>query len=175
MLKQPKDLLNKILNEEMISIDNIRYEWFKGEKKMKKQLIITLVAVLLIVLGFSGCFEEDNDKKEDENPSIGYTLIGSWETYPYYYENGVRIDDAPSTAIIYENGTMASISVVDGSTIWSPYSMVNEQFCLGEEPDVYCYDIEFFDNGNRVILSTYYEDPETGLMNQIFIELIRTL
>jgi len=91
---------------------------------MKKQLIITLIAVLLIVVGFSGCFEEDNDKKENEKPLIEYTLIGSWETYPYYYENGVRIDDTPSTAIIYENGTMASISVVDGSTIWNPYSMV---------------------------------------------------
>jgi hypothetical protein len=134
-----------------------------------------MIVVLIICVGLSGCFEEKNDKKEDENPSMENTLIGSWETYPYYYENEVRVDDIPSTAIIYENGTMASISVFDNSTIWNPYSMINNQFCLGEEPDIYCYDIEFFDNGNRVILSTYYEEPESGLMNQIFIELIRTL
>ena len=47
--------------------------------------------------------------------------------------------------------------------------------CLGEEPDIYCYDNEFFDNDNRVILSTSYEDSETGVLNQIFVELIRTL
>ena len=53
--------------------------------------------------------------------------------------------------------------------------MINNQFCLGEDSDIYCYDIEFFDNGSRVILSTYYEDPETGLMNQIFVELKRLI
>ena len=140
-----------------------------------KKIIIIVVVVLLICVGLSGCFEENNDKKEDETPSMGNTLIGSWETYPYYYENGVRVDDIPSTAIIYENGTMASKSVFDNSTIWNPYLMVNNQFCLGEEPDINCYDIEFFDNDNRVILSTSWEDPDTGVMNQIFIELIRTL
>jgi len=136
---------------------------------MKIQLIIILVAVLLVCIGLSGCFEED------EKPSVEYSLIGSWETYPHYYENGDRIDLTSSSSVIYENGTMASASIYDDSTIWNPYSMVNDQFCLGEEPDVYCYDIEFFDNGSRVILSTYYENPETGLMDQLFIELIRTL
>lgn len=141
---------------------------------MKKQLIIIGILIILIAVGLSGC-NENNDKKENENPSIGNTLIGSWETHPYYYENGLRVDDTPSTAIIYENGTMASISIVDNSTIWTPYSMINNQFCLGEEPDIYCYDVEFFDNDSRVILLTYYEDPETGVMNQIFVELIRIL
>ena len=140
---------------------------------MKKGLLV--VFVLLLSISFSGCFKENNEKKEDEKLSIGNTLIGSWETYPYYYENGVRVDDKASIATIYENGTMASKSVVDNSTIWNPYSMINDQFCLGEELDIYRYDIEFFDNGNRVILSTYYEDPETGLINQLFFELIRTL
>ena len=128
-------------------------------KNMKKQLIMPIVVVLLITVGLCGCFEENNDKKEDDKPSIGFSLIGSWETNPYYYENG----------------TMASKSVVDNSTMWSPFSMTNEQFCLGEENDIYCYDVEFFDNGNRVILSTYYQDAETGLMTQLFVELIRTI
>ena len=142
---------------------------------MNKQLIIIVVAVLLICVGLSGCFEENNDKKEDDKPSIGFSLIGSWETNPYYYENGVRVDENASIATIYENGTMASKSVVDNSTMWSPFSMTNEQFCLGEENNIYCYDVEFFDNGNRVILSTYYQDAETGLMTQLFVELIRTI
>jgi hypothetical protein len=142
---------------------------------MEKQLIILIIAVLLICIGLSGCFDNNgnNDKKEDENSLIGNTLIGSWETYPYYYENGVRVNDTPSTATIYENGTMASISVVDNSIMWNPYNMTNEQFCLGEDFNLYCYDIEFFESGNRVILSTYYQDEETGLMNLLFIELIR--
>ena len=141
---------------------------------IRNLIIIVGITLVLMIVGLSGCFEENN-KKDDEKSSIENTLIGSWETYPYYYENGVRVNDTASIATIYKNGTMASKSVIDDSTIWNSYSMINDQFCLGTEPNVYCYDIEFFDHGNRVILSTYYEDPETGLTNQLFVELIRTL
>ena len=71
---------------------------------MKRRLMIIGIILILLTVGFSGC-NENNDKKENENPPMGNTLIGSWETYPYYYENGVRVDDTQSTAIIYENDT----------------------------------------------------------------------
>jgi hypothetical protein len=138
---------------------------------MKKQLIVLLLSVPIICIAFSGCFGTSSD--DEKNKIEGNTFIGTWETYPYYYVYGNRINETPSTATIYENGTMRTESVVNDEIIWNPYTIENNKFCMGEPSDSFCYDYEFSNNGNKVILSTVYQDEETGEWINFFVDLIR--
>ena len=48
---------------------------------MKKQLIIYVVTILLLVLGFSGCLEDSNKDKENGESSEDNLFIGKWKTH----------------------------------------------------------------------------------------------
>jgi len=142
---------------------------------MKKQLIICGVTIVLLMLGFSGCLDND-DKENGENPEVN-VFIGKWKTTIYYYDiNGTKYDEQPSNSTFYTNGTMGSESAYDDEIIWTPYVIENNQICLGEanSSDYYCYDYEFSDDGTEVTLWTYVQDPNSGDEYEIVVEMIKS-
>jgi len=142
---------------------------------MKKQLIVIGAAILLLALGLSGCFGDNNKDKENGESSEVNSFIGMWKTTPYRIENGTRIDEPSSNATIYNNGTMRTESVYDNEIMWTPYIIENNQICFGEAgaSDYYCYDFEFSNNGTKVTLVTIFQDPDTGETFELFVEMIK--
>ena len=145
---------------------------------MKKQLIIYIVTILLLILGFSGCLEDSNKDKQNNESSEINLFIGKWKTVPYYFdENGTRYDDQPSNSTFYNNGTMGSESIEDNEIIWTPFVIKNNQICFGEvnTSEYLCYNYEFSNNGTKAKLVTYVTNPysEYGEIYELVIEMIK--
>jgi len=141
---------------------------------MKKQLIIYGITILLLILGLSGCLD-DNDKENGVNPELK-VFIGKWKTTIYYYDiNGTKYDEQPSNSTFYTNGTMGSESAYDDEIIWTPYVIQDNQICLGEvnSSDYYCYNYEFSDDGTEGTLWSYIQDPNSGDEYEIVVEMIK--
>lgn len=145
---------------------------------MKKQLILYVVTILLLLLGFSGCMEDSNKDKENNDTSEVNLFIGKWKTTPYIiYENGTTYDDQPSKSTFYSNGTMGSESIEDDTIIWTPFVIENNQICFGDYNDSehLCYNYEFSNNGTKAILITYFTNPysEYEETYQLVVEMIK--
>ena len=145
---------------------------------MKKQLIIYVVTILLLILGFIGCLEDSNkDKENGESPEINL-FIGKWKTILYYFdENETRYDEQSSNSTFYNNGTMGSESVEDDTIIWTPYAIESNQICFGKinTSEYFCYNYEFSNNGTKAILMSYFTNPysEYEETYQLVIEMIK--
>jgi hypothetical protein len=145
---------------------------------MKKQLIIIVVTIVLLMFGLSGCFEDSNKDKENGENSEVNAFIGKWKTTIYYYaENGTRYDEPSSNSTFYTNSTMGSESVEADEIIWTPYVIENNQICLGEAnaSDYLCYYYNFSDDGTEATLITYFQDPnsESGETYEIVVKMIK--
>jgi hypothetical protein len=143
---------------------------------MKKQLIVIGIAILLLILGLSGCFEDSNKDKENGKNSEDNLFIGKWKTSIYYFdENGTRYNETSSNSTFYTNGTMGSGSVEDNEIIWTPYTIENNQICIGEADaqDYYCYDFNFSNNGTIATLWTYITDSDYGETIMYVIDMIK--
>lgn len=143
---------------------------------MKNLLIICGITILLLMLGLSGCLEDNN--KDNGGSSVANPFIGKWKTTPHdVYQNGTRFNENSSNSTFYNNGTMGSESVVADEIIWTPYVIQNNQICFGEAntSDFLCYDYEFSNNGTKATLVAYYSDPysDTGETIQIVVEMIK--
>jgi len=145
---------------------------------MKKQLIVIGIAILLLILGLSGCLGDGNkDTENGENSEIN-EFIGKWKTTPYdVYENGTRYNETSSYSTFYTNGTMGSESVEGNETIWTPYTIENKQICFGDANDsgYLCYDYNFSDDGTQAKLWTYVTNPysESGEAIWVVVEMMK--
>ena len=145
---------------------------------MKKQLIVIGIAILLLILGLSGCLEDSNkDKENGENPEIN-EFIGKWKTTPYNVdENGTRYNETSSYSTFYINDTMGSESVEDNEIIWTPYTIENNQICFGDvnDSEYLCYDYNFSDDETQATLWTYVTNPysDSGETILIVVEMMK--
>jgi hypothetical protein len=149
---------------------------------MKKQLIICGITILLLMLGLSGCLNNSNDnsnkdKGNGQNSEVNL-FIGKWKTIPHVvYANGSIFNESSSNSTFYNNGTMGSESVENKEIIWTPYTINNNQICLGEAnaSEYLCYNYEFSDNGTNAILVAEYTDPysDSGDTIEIVIEMTK--
>ena len=140
---------------------------------MKKEFIVCGVTTLLLIIGLSGCFEDNNKDNTQDN-----LFIGKWKTTIYYYdENGTRYDENPSNSTFYNNGTMGSESVENNEIIWTHFSIESNQICFGEvdDPEYLCYYYEFSDDGTQATLWTYVTDPysDYGETYELVIEMTK--
>jgi len=143
-----------------------------------KGTLAVCIAVLLLNIVFSGCFEDSTKDKENGKISEVNPFIGKWKTIIYYFdENGVRYDEQPSNSTFYNNGTKGSESVEDNEIIWTPFVIEKNQICFGEinDPDYLCYTYEFSNNGTKAILITYFTNPysEYGETYELVIEMTK--
>ncbi len=143
---------------------------------MKKQLIISGVLIVLLLLGVSGCFEDSNkDKENDISPEVKL-FLGKWKTIIYYYDvNGTRYDEQSSNSTFYTNGTMGSESAYEDVLIWTPYVIQDNQICLGEAnaTSYSCYYYEFSDDETEATLWTYFTEEYSGEMYEIVVEMTK--
>ena len=127
---------------------------------MKKQLIISTVTIVLLLLGFSGCFEDSNKDKENGISPEVKLFLGKWKTTIYCLmkmEQDMMKQSSNST--FYTNGTMGSESAYEGDEmIWTPYVIQNNQICLGEANDyrvILVIIMNFSDDETEATLWTY--------------------
>lgn len=144
---------------------------------MKKWLIIGVLTIFLIILGFSGCLNNnsDNNNKNNGGNSEGNLFIGTWKDTPYTIENGTRKNQSSSNVTFYYNGTMRTESVYDEEILWTPYIIKNNQICFGavNDPEYLCYNYIFSNNNTKVLLDATIEDQEAGFSYELFVELIK--
>jgi hypothetical protein len=145
---------------------------------MKKQLIIGGVIIVLLMLGFSGCFEDSNKDKENGVSPEAKLFIGTWKTSPYdVYENGTRYNETASNSTFYTNGTMGSESVEDNQIIWTSYTIENNQICFGDanNTEYLCYNYNFSDDGTQATLWTYVTNPysDSGETIWVVVEMMK--
>jgi hypothetical protein len=118
---------------------------------MKKQLILIGIAVILIVVGLSGCFENNNEKKNIVNDDTS-KFIGTWR---YLQDNSTE-----SLWTFYDNGSVKIVvtylyeDLPKNDTIWENFTVENNKLCLifSDSPDCLVY--KFFNNYNSVNLSS---------------------
>ena len=140
---------------------------------MKKEFIICIVTILLLILGLSGCLEDKNEDNTKDN-----LFIGKWKTTIYYFdENGTKHDEKPSNSTFYNNGTMGSESIENNEIIWTPYAIENNQICFGEvnDSEYLCYYYEFLEEGKQATLWTYVTNPysDYGETYELIIEMTK--
>ena len=146
---------------------------------MKKLLIISTITIVLLLLGFSGCFGDSNEDKENGVSPVVKLFIGKWKTTPYIvYENGTRSNETSSNSTFYTNGTMGSESVQDDEIIWTPYTIENNQICLGDANDseYLCYNYNFSDDGTQATLWTSVTNPysDSGETIWVVVEMMKS-
>ena len=123
---------------------------------MAKHLIEIGTAVLLLVVGLSGCV--DNSKLS--------RYIGTWTAIEYPKDQSNSSAPLEITWIFYNNGSMKSILNLQDNTInnetptlWYNYTLDNNELCISLIIDLInvtspiCYDHEFSNSYNRLILT----------------------
>jgi len=113
---------------------------------MKKQLIITMMAVLLIAVGLSGCTNEDNNQDGTDASNDLARFVGTWmyeESGGIYTfsSDGVFSFDAPGEE---NEGTYE----VRDEKLWFTYTFPPEL-----EGEVEGFDYSFSDNDTIFIIS----------------------
>jgi len=129
-----------------------------NKKYIDKKLIflfflIILVIIFLISYGILNSWfdeeETDNDYNKIDN------IIGLWSVNHSWYEDDIKIDEWSYIMTIFKNGT-SKFEYENQSTIaWEQYVIINNQLCYENGQDNICYDIEFSDNKNKMILTGY--------------------
>ena len=123
---------------------------------MAKHLIVIGTAVLLLVVGLSGCV--DNSKLS--------RYIGTWTAIEYPKDQSNSSAPLEITWIFYNNGSMKSIVNLQDNTInnevspvWYNYAQDDNELCISLIIDLnnvsppICYDCEFSNNYDRFTLT----------------------
>ena len=134
---------------------------------MKKQLIMLGIAVLLICVGLTGCFEDkkesdDSDKQEDINK-----LIGKWRN--------LESNSTENLMTFYDNGTFKIVAnyLDEGynNTAWGYFDIKDGRLCMSESLGQYesteCLDYDFSNNNTTLSLIYWYLEGNTVLFNKI--------
>ncbi len=139
-------------NDSLSYLGEVIPHLFPEEGKMKKQLLIIGIIVLLITVGLSGC--EQQKSNDDTN-----RFIGTWRS--------LEGNSTENLWTFYDNGTVKAVANYlygdfDNNTGWGTFSVGNNKLCMkslhnGEESTA-CYDYEFSNNDTRLIF-TYMEMP----------------
>ncbi len=110
--------------------------------RMKKQLVIFGIAVLLICIGFSGCNEDNNTFQSDEEKIIGTwvfaTTLNETTVYVYYIfltNKTFEVIFSYAGEVIRENGTWnitdnKLLITLKGEIITSDYNFSNNNKTL---------------------------------------------
>ncbi len=102
-----------------------------GKKILKKQLVMLGIAILLLVVGLSGC--EENNTTQNDDIDIEKMILGSWKSIEVTQTaNGGYISgDADSinrTVTFYDNGTKKiSAGRIYQKTHWGEYRIENNK------------------------------------------------
>jgi hypothetical protein len=116
-----------------------------GVEKMKKQLILIGIVVLILCIGFSGCTESINQSGSQLTDQE--KIVGTWEFFTgsgnmlYFYSNGTYI----KTYDKYNYSENGTYDFIDGKLIIQQYFYKNHS---SEK----IYDYSFSKNDNRLTL-----------------------
>lgn len=123
-----------------------------GKKLIFLFIIIILVLVILIFYGIlSGLFNEY--KIDNVNNKIENDIIGLWSVNHSWYENDIKIDTWSYIMTIFDNGTSKFEYENQSNIAWEPYVIIDNRLCYVNGEDNICYDVQFFNNKNRMILT----------------------
>jgi len=123
---------------------------------MKKQFVVLIIGLVLVLLCFSGCSEKKDDKK-----NISNKFLGEW-TGGMYNGSGYNNDELWE---FFTNGSLKQVKnyeSVFASIEWFTYEIDNDgELCL-RQPEIdylMCFIIEFEDNDSTCLLSLGEEIP----------------
>lgn len=120
---------------------------------MKKKIIVIIFIVLLCITFFSGCFESDNNKKDEDNELSKF--IGSWKGGIY---NGNEYED-DKIWTFYSNSSLKRAANSNGdisSISWYKYEIdENGALCLRDPAISFlmCYEYEFSEDNTKFTLA----------------------
>jgi hypothetical protein len=120
---------------------------------MKKEIVIYVIFVLLIIIRLSGCTDDLTDMDK---------IIGNWK-YESFEDSNLSII---KIITFYENGTIYSYisqkkesgfeSYYENTTYWSVYELRQGNMCHTPSDTEYCFDYAFENDDNTLTLS-YFE------------------